>query len=147
MRIIIVGGGEIGFALSRQLSTGTEIVVIDNNPDVRERFDSLDVEFLTGSATSADVLGRARLANADLLVACTGLDEVNMVACAIANRVGTGRTICFVSKDDFLGKDGSADSVRQHFGIERIIWPEAQLAEDIERIIAAPGAIDRKSVV
>jgi trk system potassium uptake protein TrkA len=142
MRIIIVGGGEIGFALSRQLSTVHDIVVIDNNPDVRERFESLDVEFLTGSATSADVLQRARVANADLLVACTGLDEVNMVACAIANRVGTGRTICFVSKDDFLGKDGSADSVRQHFGIERIIWPEAQLAEEIERIIAAPGAID-----
>lgn len=142
MRIIIVGGGEIGFALSRQLSTGHDIVVIDNNPDVRERFEALDVEFLTGSATSADVLQRARVANAELLVACTGLDEVNMVACAIANRVGTGRTICFVSKDDFLGKDGSADSVRQHFGIERIIWPEAQLAEEIERIIAAPGAID-----
>jgi trk system potassium uptake protein TrkA len=142
MRIIIVGGGEIGFALSRQLSTGHDIIVIDNNPDVRERFESLDVEFLTGSATSADVLARARVANADLLVACTGLDEVNMVACAIANRVGTARTICFVSKDDFLGKDGSADSVRQHFGIERIIWPEAQLAEEIERIIAAPGAID-----
>jgi len=142
MRIIIVGGGEIGFALSRQLSTGHDIVVIDDNPDVRERFESLDVEFLTGSATSADVLARARVANADLLVACTGLDEVNMVACAIANRVGTGRTICFVSKDDFVGKDGSADSVRQHFGIERIIWPEAQLAEEIERIIAAPGAID-----
>jgi trk system potassium uptake protein TrkA len=142
MRIIIVGGGEIGYALARQLSANHAIFVIDNNPDVRERFQSLDVEFLLGSATGADVLQRARVPEAELVVACTGLDEVNMVACAIANRLGSARTICFVSKDDFLGTDGSADSVRQHFGIERIIWPEAQLAAEIERIIAAPGAID-----
>jgi trk system potassium uptake protein TrkA len=141
MRIIIVGGGEIGYALSRQLSGGHEVFVIDHSPEVRERFQSLDVEFILGSATSADVLQRAGVSNADLLVACTGLDEVNMVACAIAKRPGVARTFCFVSKDDFVGKDGS-DSVRQHFGIERIIWPEAQLAEEIERIIAAPGAID-----
>ena len=70
----------------------------------------------------------------DLLIACTGLDEVNLVACAIANRVGAARTFCFVSRDDFLGRDGSADSVRQHFGIERIIWPEAQLAEELTAI-------------
>lgn len=142
MRTIIVGGGEIGYALARQLSGDHSIFVIDQNPDVCERFESLDVEFLLGSATSADVLQRAHVDKADLLVACTGLDEVNMVACAIANRLGSARTICFVSKDDFLGRDGSADSVRQHFGIERIIWPEAQLADEIERIIAAPGAID-----
>src|SRR5512134_1869545 len=142
MRTIIVGGGEIGYALSRQLAGDNEIFVIDHNPDVRERFESLDVEFILGSGTSADVLDRAGVASAGLLVACTGLDEVNMVACAIASRVGVGRTFCFVSREDFLGKDGSAESVRQHFGIERIIWPEAQLADEIERIIAAPGAID-----
>jgi trk system potassium uptake protein len=142
MRIIIVGGGEIGYALSRELSRNNDIFVVDHNPDVRERFESLDVEFLTGSATSGDVLERARVSTADLLIACTGLDEVNMMVCAIANRSGTPRTICFVSKEDFLGRDGTAESVRAHFGIERVVWPEAELAEDIERIIAAPGAID-----
>ncbi len=142
MRIIIVGGGEVGHALSRELSAAHEIFVIDHSPEVRERFESLDVEFLTGSATSSDVLDRAGVARADLLVACTGLDEVNLVACAIAQRLGAARTFCFVSKEDFLGRDGSADSVRRHFGIERVVWPEAQLAEAIERIVAAPGAID-----
>ena len=142
MRIIIVGGGEIGYALSRELAAGHEISIIDHSAEVRERFESLDVEFIHGSATNAVVLERAGVARAGLLVACTGLDEVNMVACAIAKRLGAGRTFCFVSKEDFLGADGSADSVRQHFGIERVIWPEAQLADEIERIIAAPGAID-----
>ena len=142
MRIIIIGGGEIGFALARSLSAEHGIFVVDHNPDVRERFAALDVEFVLGSATSADVLRQARVTEADLLVACTGLDEVNLVACAIANRLGLTRTICFVSKDDFLRPDGSASSMREHFGIERVVWPEAQLADDIERIIAAPGAID-----
>jgi trk system potassium uptake protein TrkA len=142
MRVLIVGGGEIGYALARELSRDHDIFVVDHNPDVGERFASLDVEFLTGSATSASVLQRAHVERSDLLIACTGLDEVNVVACAIANRLGQPRTFCFVSKDDFLGRDGSADSLREHFGIERIIWPEAQLADEIERIIAAPGAID-----
>lgn len=60
MRIIIAGGGEIGYALSKELSREHEIFVVDHNPDVRERFESLDVELLTGSATNADVLERAR---------------------------------------------------------------------------------------
>jgi trk system potassium uptake protein TrkA len=142
MRIIIVGGGEIGYALARELSASHDIFVIDHTPEVRERFHALDVEFIPGSATSADVLERAGIADAGLLVACTGLDEVNMVACAIARRLGAGRTFCFVSREDFLGRADTAESVRQHFGIERVIWPEAQLADEIERIIAAPGAID-----
>jgi trk system potassium uptake protein TrkA len=142
MRIIIVGGGEIGFALSRQLAPDHAISVIEQNPDVRERFSSIDVEFIHGSGTSEEILERADVRDADLLVACTGFDEVNMVACAIASRMGVGRTFCFVSTEDLLGKDGSADTVRRHFGIERIIWPEAQLADEIDRIIAAPGAID-----
>jgi Trk K+ transport system NAD-binding subunit len=138
MRILIVGGGEIGHALARALSADHALSVVDHAPATRDRFASLDVDFLVGPGTSAEALRRAGAADADLLVACTGLDEVNLVACAIASRLGVRRTICFVSREDFVG-DGS---LREHFGIERVVWPEAQLAEEIERIIAAPGAID-----
>ena len=116
--------------------------MIDQDPEVGKRFESLDVAFLAGSGTSADVLGRADVSEVDLLVACTGLDEVNMVACAVANRLGTGRTICFASREDFGDSDSIGGTVREHFGIEKIIWPEGQLADEIERIINAPGAID-----
>lgn len=142
LRIIIVGGGEIGFALARELSQDHNLSIVDQNPDVGKRFESLDVAFLAGSGTSAEVLERAQVRDVDLLIACTGLDEVNMVACAVANRLGVGRTICFASREDFADAHGIGETVRQHFGIEKIIWPEGQLADEIERIIAAPGAID-----
>ena len=142
MRIIIVGGGEIGFALARELAADHSLSVVDANPAIGKRFEGLDVAFLSGSGTSPEVLGRAGVAHAEILVACTGLDEVNMVVCAIASRLGTPRTVCFVSREDFTSADSSAEAVRKGFGIERIIWPEAQLADEIERIIGAPGAID-----
>ena len=142
MRILIVGGGEVGYALGRALAGDHEVFVVDHSEEVRERFSGLDVQFVAGSGTSADVLRRARIRQADLMIACTGHDEVNLVACAIAKSMGLSRTVCFVSRQDFLGADDSAESLREHFGIERLVWPEAQLADDIERIIAAPGAID-----
>jgi trk system potassium uptake protein TrkA len=144
MRIIITGGGEVGFALARALAADHELFVIDHDPEVGDRFSGLDVQFVHGSATSGDVLRRARVDDADLLIACTGLDEVNLVSCALAHRAGLSRTICFVSRDDVLRAEGD-DSMRAQFGIERVVWPEAQLADDIERIIAAPGAIDAEA--
>jgi trk system potassium uptake protein TrkA len=141
MRIVIVGGGEVGFALAGGLARDHDVFVVDHAREVGERFATLDVQFVHGSGTSADVLRRARADEAELLLACTGHDEVNLVACAIGRSLGLRRTICFVSDEGFLS-DGSSDSIREHFGIERFVWPEAQLADDIERIIAAPGAID-----
>lgn len=142
MRILLVGGGEIGYALARALAADHAITVVDHNPDVGQRFSTLDVEFVPGGATSTSILERASVRSADLLIACTGLDEVNLIACATANRLGVERTICFVSREEFLEDQPGDDSIRAHFGIERVVWPEAQLAAEIERIVAVPGAID-----
>jgi trk system potassium uptake protein TrkA len=141
MRIIIVGGGLIGFGLAEALSGSHEVVVIDPDPEVADRFEKLDVDFIADGGTSGETLRRAGGDRADVLVACTGLDEVNIVACAIASQMGTSKTICFVSREDFLRlREGQAGLTQ--FGISRVIWPEAQLAADIERIVATPGAID-----
>ena len=144
MRVVIVGGGQIGSALARALAAQHEVVVIDHEPDVADAFQSIDVEFVTGSGTSAEVLARANVAGADVFVAATGLDEVNVVACALASRLGKADTICLVSRADFVGSAG--DSGLGAFGINRIVWPEAQLAADIERIVTAPGAIDAEVI-
>jgi trk system potassium uptake protein TrkA len=143
MHVIVVGGGEIGFALSQALSSDHEVVVIDHSPEVGERFEPLDVQFVVGAGTSAENLERAGIAGADVVVACTGLDEVNIVSCAIARQLGSPRTFCFVSREDFL--DLQHQRGLSHFGIDRVIWPEAQLAADIERIIVVPGALDAEA--
>ena len=139
MRIVIVGGGQIGSSLARGLAQEHEVVVIDHDRHVGDTFTNIDVEFIVGSGTNEDVLQRAGIEAADFFVACSGLDEVNIVACAIANRIGNPKTICLVSRADFV--PGSHGHLEQ-FGIDRVLWPEAQLAADIERVVAAPGAID-----
>lgn len=100
MRIIIIGAGQVGYALAKALAPQHDVFVVDHDPAVAEPFSALDVEFVLGSATSGNVLRRARVDQADLLIACTGLDEVNIVACSIANGLGHPETVCFVSKDD-----------------------------------------------
>jgi trk system potassium uptake protein TrkA len=144
MRVVIVGGGEIGFALSQALSTSNEVVVVDHAAEVASRFEPLDVEFVRGTGTSSDVLLRAGIDRADVLVACTGLDEINLVACAIGRELGSLKTFCFVSREDFL-ELGDDESGIARFGIDRLIWPEAQLAADIERIVRVPSAIDAEA--
>jgi trk system potassium uptake protein TrkA len=143
MRVTIVGGGEIGFALAQTLSTQHEVFVVDHGPEVAGRFEALDVQFVLGSATSADVLQQAGIAQAEVLVSCTGLDEVNIVACAIARQFGHPRAFCFVSREEFLELHDQKGLAQ--FGIDRVIWPEAQLVADIERIIRAPGALDAEA--
>jgi trk system potassium uptake protein TrkA len=139
VRIVIVGGGQIGSSLARTLAPDHEVVVVDHDRTVADAFTAIDAEFIVGSGTSEEVLGRAGIDRAQFFVACTGLDEVNIVACAIANRIASPETICLVSRADFL--PGSQGHLEQ-FGINRVLWPEAQLASDIERVVTAPGAID-----
>ena len=97
-----------------------------------------------GRATSREVLTRAGADKADVFVACTGLDEVNIVSCGIARLLAKPRTICFVSREDFLQSGDEAQGLAG-FGIDRVVWPEAQLAKEIERIVRTPGALDAET--
>ncbi|HEX6163891.1 MAG TPA: Trk system potassium transporter TrkA [Vicinamibacterales bacterium] len=141
MRIVIVGGGQIGSSLARSLAADHEVVVIDHNPDVANTFTTIDAELIIGSGTSEEMLERANIKDARFFVATTPLDEVNIVACAIANRMSNPETICVVSRADFL-PEGSGELGLREFGIDRVLWPEAQLANDIEGVVTTPGAID-----
>jgi trk system potassium uptake protein len=144
MRIVIVGGGQIGSSLARALAADHEVVVIDHEPRVADVFTNIDAELLVGSGTSEEMLERAGIKEAAFFVATTPLDEVNIVACAIANRMASPETICVVSRADFLPDALQLQGLSQ-FGINRVLWPEAQLAADIEGVVTAPGAIDAES--
>src|SRR3990170_4459845 len=102
LRIVIVGGGQIGSSLARALAPDQEGVVIDHNGAVADVFTNIDAEFIVGSGTSEEVLARAGIKDARFFVATTPLDEVNIVACAIANRLASPETICVVSRADFI---------------------------------------------
>jgi trk system potassium uptake protein TrkA len=145
MRIVIVGGGEIGLGLSRTLAARHDVVVVDHAPAVADRFATLDVQVIVGNGTNPDVLRQAGVPNCDVLVAATGIDEVNVLAALLANRLGSPTTICLASRDDLLQPLGGRDLLREHVGIDRVVWPEAQLAENIERIVVEPGAIDAET--
>ena len=144
MRIVIVGGGQIGSSLARALAPDHEVVVIDNDPRVADTFASIDAELIIGSGTSEEAFERAQIKEARFFVATTPLDEVNIVACAIANRIADPETICVVSRADFVPASTHAHGLEQ-FGINRVLWPEAQLAADIEGVVTAPGAIDAET--
>src|SRR5688500_14492851 len=141
MRVVIVGGGQIGSSLARSLAADHEVVVIDHDRAVAATFTNIDADLILGSGTSEDVLARAGLQDARLFVAATPVDEVNIVACAIANRMASPETICLVSRADFIPGSRELEGLAQ-FGINRVLWPEAQLAADIEGVVTAPGAID-----
>ena len=140
MHIIIIGGGAIGYPLAKALGAAHDVFVVDSDPLVGERFADADVEFVAGSGANPDVLRRAGVERCELLIAAAQLDEVNIVACALGSRLGARKTICFATREDLLV--GAADGLYGHFGIDELIWPEAELAADIERIIMAPGATD-----
>src|SRR5688500_6545137 len=141
MRIVIVGGGQIGSSLARALAPDHEVVVVDHDKAVADSFANIDAELIIGSGTSEEVLARAGIREARFFVATTPLDEVNIVACAIANRMASPETICLVSRADFTPDSRELQGLAQ-FGINRVLWPEAQLAADIEGVVTAPGAID-----
>jgi trk system potassium uptake protein TrkA len=140
MRVVVIGGGEVGFAVARALAPRHDVVVVDHAPAVADRFEELDVQFLVGTGTSAEVQQQAGVGTADVLVACTGLDEVNIVACTLAKQAGHARTFCFVSREDFVGGAHEAAGLSA-LGIDQLVWPEAQLAASIARIVREPGAL------
>ena len=144
MRIVIVGGGQIGSSLARSLATDHEVVVIDHDRAVADSFANIDADLIVGSGTSEEVLERAGIREARFFVASTPLDEVNIVACAIANRMASPETICLVSRADFTPDSRELQGLAQ-FGVNRVLWPEAQLAADIEGVVTAPGALDAES--
>jgi trk system potassium uptake protein TrkA len=143
MRAIVVGAGDVGYDVARMLSLQRhDVTVIDVDAEkVNHIRDSLDVMAIRGSGTSARVLGQARILDADLLVAVTDVDEVNLVASMIAERVGKKTvTIARVRSEDFVGTEAVLSL--EDFGLDLIIHPEESTAAEAVALLRRASATD-----
>jgi trk system potassium uptake protein TrkA len=140
MKIIIAGAGGIGLSLARRLShQNHSLTLIDEDLErcARAR-ESLDASVLTGSATSRETLGQAGAADADLFVAVTRSDEVNMLSCLLAARLGARRRIARVRDDGCFSPPVLIEP--RELGIDLYIRPEAETVAKLERLLKRSAA-------
>ena len=143
MDIIIAGGGKVGAVLVRQLiSEGCAITVIDSDPDVLETLTSrYDIICVEGNCASMSVLQNAGVAEADLLIAATSQDEVNLLCCTTAHALNPKlHTIARIRNPEYTEQIFKMHHV---FGLSMAINPERQAAEEIVRLIKYPGFLRR----
>ncbi len=140
MKIIIAGAGKIGHSVAEILSDeGHDITVIDRDPETIQLLsNSLDVICVEGSATSSETLRGAGADQADLLMAATEHDEVNMVCGISARRLGTSHVIARIRDPEYLSQTGF---LRDALGLSVIVNPEFECAKEISRILRFPSAV------
>ena len=141
MKIIIAGCGKVGYTLAEQLSEeGHEITVIEPRAErVQAAVDALDVIGYIGTGNSYKMQKEAGVEDADLLIAVTGHDEVNLLSCLIAKKAGNCKTIARVRNPEYVDEIGF---IREELGLSLSINPELATARDIERLIQVPSALD-----
>ena len=137
--IIIVGNGKMGFSLADQLaSEDHSITIVDTHEAaLRRASDTLDVMSVKGNGVSAAVLREAGAEHADLLIAATSTDEVNMVCCLTAKKMGTSYTIARIRNQEYTS--GLAE-LKRDLGIDMVINPENATAVEISRLLRFPSA-------
>lgn len=145
MKIVICGAGQVGFNIARHLALeGNDVVVIDTSPVLIRRInDNLDAQGIVGHASRPDVLERAGIADADMIIAVTHTDEVNMVACQVAHSLFDVPTkIARVREQSYLDPAWSNLFSREHLPIDVIISPEVEVARAIIRRLQVPGSFE-----
>ncbi len=145
MRVIICGAGQVGWQIARHLSSErNDVTVVDNNHElVRRITDTLDVQGIAGHASYPDVLESAGAADADMVIAATHSDEVNMVTCQVAHSVfDIPRKIARLRAQSYLTAIYSDLYRRDHMPIDVVISPEREVAEAALRRLSAPAAFD-----
>ncbi|MEM9524030.1 MAG: Trk system potassium transporter TrkA [Pseudomonadota bacterium] len=148
MKVIICGAGQVGWQIARHLSSErNDVTVVDNNPDLVARVaDTLDVQGLTGFASYPDVLERAGARDADMIIAATFSDEVNMVTCQVAHSVfAIPRKIARLRSQSYLTAIYSDLYRRDHMPIDVVISPEREVADAALQRLNAPAAFDTES--
>ena len=148
MKVIICGAGQVGWQIARQLSgEKNDVTLVDVNADlVRRATDTLDVQGVVGFASYPDVLDKAGARDADMIIAATHSDEVNMVACEVAHAIfSIPRKIARLRAQSYLDAIYSDLYRRDHLPIDVVISPEREVAEAALQRLAAPATFDTES--
>ena len=148
MKVIICGAGQVGWQIARHLSgEKNDVTVVDVNADlVRRATETLDVQGVAGFASYPDVLERAGARDADMIIAATYSDEVNMVTCQVAHSIfGVQRKIARLRSQSYMHAMYSDLYRRDHLPIDVVISPEREVAEAALQRLAAPATFDTES--
>lgn len=145
MKVIIAGGGLVGSNIARYLAAaGNDVTVIDQRPElVRKIGDNFDIQPMLGHAAQPSSLAKAGAADADLLIAVTQADEVNMVACQVAHSLfGVPTKIARIRDQAYLKPQWQRLFSPDHLPIDHVISPEVEVAHAIALRLEVPGALN-----
>lgn len=144
MRIVIIGGGKVGFAIAAQLTQeGHDITVVEKNRAVADEIsDQLDCMAICGGGASVDVMREAGVDKCDLLIACTPEDELNLLCCVFASRLGCANTIARVRSPEYARQ---MYLLKDELGLSTTINPEMTAAREMFRLLEIPGVLRRDS--
>ena len=145
MNIIICGAGRVGYTIAKLLSEQNHsITVIDqSSDDIQKINDSLDVKSIVGKATYPSVLEKANAKEADMIIAVTKNDEINMLICQIAYSVfNISKKIARIRSQNYLDPKFAKIYNNENLPIDVIISPEIEIAKSLLRKLEAPGALD-----
>ena len=140
MRVVIVGAGEVGYHIASRLSRERhDVVVVDQSYELIQRVqEELDLLAYKGHGADPAVLEKAGINRADMLIAVTNSDEVNLVACLLAHQYGVPKRIARINNPDF--RDSPLIEAGKFIGIDLLINPSQAVAEEIRHLIKTPGA-------
>lgn len=140
MKIVVVGSGKLGYSVAKRLSkNGHEIVLIDKDQDLLKNVtDNMDVACVYGDGVKLDVLEEAGVKTADLLIAATSDDEVNILSCLFSKKLGVKHTIARVRNPEYLK---STEMMKNELGLSLTINPEMTAATKIARTIRFPSSM------
>lgn len=144
MKIVIIGGGMVGSTIAAQLTNeGHDITVVDRSQAIADQIsDSLDCMALAGNGASLEVMRSADVPNSDLLIACTAQDELNMLCCVFAKKLGCRSAIARVRTPEY------ADQMyyfKEELGMSMTINPELNAAREMFKLLEIPGVLKRDS--
>jgi trk system potassium uptake protein TrkA len=143
LKMIIIGAGEMGFHIASRLEReNKEVIFVDTNAEtLRDIADVLDVQTVHGEGSSPVVLERAGIEDADILLAVTDSDQVNIIASLFGNKLSPkALTVARIRNEDYTR--GHQDLFHGTLGINVIINPEEETASTVERMLSAPGALE-----